>query len=105
VVPSGVSVLVMRGSATGAVIAEARTGNDKTGTLSLPPGRMFIRARTTRELYEQEVTLHAGQTFQLATASMDRIDFARLARKGGTFRPSVIGFGKPPPAIAESRTH
>jgi hypothetical protein len=93
VVPKGLSVLVMRGSATGDVIAEARTGDDKVGTLSLPPGRLFIRARTPRELYEQVVTLRAGQTFQLATASMDRIDFTRLARKGGTFRPQVIGFG------------
>jgi Caspase domain len=93
VVPTGLSVLVMRGSATGSVIAEARTTDDKIGTLSLPPGRVFIRARTQRELYEQQVTLRAGQTFHLDTAAMDRIDFTRLARKGGSFRPSVTGVG------------
>jgi Caspase domain len=93
VVPADLSVLVMRGSATGAVIAEGRTSEDKPGTLSLPPGRVFIRARTPRELYEQQVTLRAGQTFRLATSSMDRIDFARLARKGGSHRPSIMGVG------------
>ncbi len=64
-----------------------------TGILSLPPGRVFIRARTTHELYERETTLRAGQTFHLSTASMDRIDFTRLARKGGSFRPFVMGYG------------
>jgi Caspase domain len=93
VVPTGLSVLVMRGSATGAMIAEARTPEDKQGALSLPPGRVFIRARTARELYEQHVTLRAGETFRLATSSMDRIDFARLARKGGSHRPSITGIG------------
>lgn len=93
VVPTGLSVLVMRGSATGAVIAEARTSEDKPGALSLPPGRVFIRARTAGELYEQSATLRAGQTFRLKTEAMDRIDFARLARKGGSHRPSIIGAG------------
>jgi hypothetical protein len=93
VIPGGLSVLVIRGSATGAVIAEARTPDDKPGTLSLPPGRVFIRARTSRELYEQQVTLRAGQTIQLDPSSMDRIDFARLARKGGSHRPALTGLG------------
>lgn len=93
VIPAGLDVLVMRGSATGAVIAEARMPADGPGILSLPPGKLFIRARTERALFEQEVTLRGGQTFPLATAEMDRIEFARLARKGGTHVPFVAGIG------------
>ncbi|MEO7734389.1 MAG: caspase family protein [Kofleriaceae bacterium] len=93
VIPAGLDVLVMRGSATGAVIAEARMPPESPGMLSLPPGRLFVRARTPRALFEQEITLRGGQTFQLATAQMDRIEFTRLARKGGSHVPFVAGVG------------
>jgi hypothetical protein len=93
VIPAGLDVLVMRGSATGAVIAEARTPPDQVGGLSLPPGRLFIRARADRALFEQEVTLQVGQTWYLATSQMDRIELTRLARKGGTPEPFVAGIG------------
>lgn len=89
----GLDVLVMRGSASGAMLAEARTAAGSPGALSLPPGKMFIRVRTERALFEQEVTLRAGQTMQLETAKMDRIELARLARKGGTHVPFVAGVG------------
>jgi hypothetical protein len=84
---------VMRGSARGAMLAEARTAAGSPGALSLPPGKMFIRVRAERALFEQEVTLRAGQTLPLETAKMDRIELARLARKGGTHVPFVAGIG------------
>jgi hypothetical protein len=93
VIPAGLDVLVMRGSATGPVIAEARTAPDSAGSLLLSPGRLFIRARTERALFEQEVNLQGGQTWRLATETMDRIEFTRLARKGGTHVPFVAGVG------------
>jgi hypothetical protein len=93
VIPAGIDVLVMRGSATGAVIAEARTPVDSAASLSLPPGRLFVRARTGRALFEQELMLRAGQTLRLSPAAMDRIEFTRLARKGGTHVPFVAGLG------------
>lgn len=92
-IPRGLDVLVMRGSATGAMIAEARTPDDSPGTLSLPAGRFFVRVRTARALFEKTLTLLPGQTARLATEEMDRIEFTRLARKGGTHVPTVTGLG------------
>lgn len=93
VIPAELDVLVMRGSASGAVLAEARTAAGAPGVLSLPPGRTFIRVRTAKALFEREVTLRGGQTLHLATADMDRIELTRLARKGGTHVPFVAGAG------------
>lgn len=93
VIPGGLDVLVMRGDAAGAMIAEARTEPGQPGRLSLPPGRLFLRARTARALFEQAVDLRGGQVLALATERMDRIELTRLARKGGTHVPFVAGLG------------
>jgi Caspase domain len=93
VIPSDLDVLVLRGSANGAVLAEARTRPDAPGSLSLPPGKIFIRARTARALFEGALLLRDGQTSRLDLDDMDRIELARLARKGGTHVPFVAGVG------------
>lgn len=93
VIPAGLDVLVMRGGATGTVIAEARTPADRPGVLSLAPGKLFIRVRAPRALFEQTVAVRAGETFSLSIAAMDRIELTRLARKGGTHVPFVAGVG------------
>lgn len=90
--PGGLDVLVLRGAPSGAVIAEART-DAGPASLSVPAGRLFLRVRTARELFEQTVELRGGQRFYVATDQMDRIAFARLARKGGTHVPFVVGLG------------
>lgn len=93
VIPPALDVLVMQGSAAGAMIAEARTPPGSPGTLSVPAGRLFVRARAPRALFEQELVLHSGQTVELVTEKMDRIELARLARKGGSHAPFVTGLG------------
>ena len=39
------------------------------------------------------MTLRAGQRLPVSVDTMERIDFARLARKGGSHRPSLTGLG------------
>lgn len=92
-IPAGLDVIVMRGSASGEVLAEARTPASAPGLLSLPPGKLFIRARAAQALFEQELTLRGGRLHQLSTEEMDRIELTRLARKGGTHAPFIAGLG------------
>jgi len=91
--PEGLDVLVMGGSRGGPVIAEGRASDGKSGVLSLPPARYFVRARAPAALLEQEIDLRPSETHRLDPESMERIEFARLARKGGTHQPFVAGLG------------
>lgn len=92
-VPGGLSILIMRERPDGPVLAEARQAPGASGVLSLPPGRIFVRARTEHALFEQALTLRAGQVVTLHLESMDRIELTRLARKGGSHIPMVMGLG------------
>ena len=114
VIPAGLDVLVMRGSATGAVIAAARTPTDSTASLSLPPGRMFVRARTAQALFEQEGhaarrAARARRRCRCRHAAMDRIEFTRAGPQGAgrTCRSSPASGSRrsPTPAVADRRTY
>jgi hypothetical protein len=92
-IPAGLDVFVMRGSASGPIVAEARTPTDRPAVLSVAAGRVFVRVRAPRALFEAEMSLRAGQTYELATEAMDKVELTRLARKGGTHVPFVAGIG------------
>jgi caspase domain-containing protein len=82
-VPDGRDVLVLLGSADGAVVGEIGL-HDKTRRLNVRPGRYFIRERGERYLLEGTIALNAGDDHVLDTRELERVEYARLARKGVT---------------------
>jgi hypothetical protein len=79
--PSGLGFLLMRESAEGAVIAEVEQLTPKR-TLSMRPGRYFVRARGPEVMYEGRLELAAGSTRVIELEELQRIEYARLVRKG-----------------------
>jgi len=86
---AGRSYLVFAGR-RGAVVAEV----DATGggrRLSLRPGSYFVRGRGPRDLVEGEVTLRAGEEVVVQDSGLERVEYARLVRKGGGNLRSTVG--------------
>ena len=86
--PAGVDWLVIRDSAHGRVIAEVDAAAARH-VLSLRPGAYFVRGRGADALYEGTIRLDRAHVVQVA--SLERIAYARLVRKGGMSR-SVDGW-------------
>jgi hypothetical protein len=88
--PSGYGFLVMRDHHDGAVVAEL---SDRAGTrtLSLRPGRYFVRARGPDVLYEGALDARSGTSSAVDVTRFERIEYARLVRKGE--RASSIAHG------------
>jgi hypothetical protein len=82
VFPGGRSYLVWHARAGGAVAGEVVNGAPAR-SLSLKPGRYFIRARAADHLLEGEVALAPGETVDVTDDRLHRIEYARLVRKGG----------------------
>jgi hypothetical protein len=78
----GLDMLVFRGSADGAVVAEVTPGSHAR-SLNLAEGRYFIRVRAESHLLEGVVTVRAGASTQVDTGALTHIEYARLVRKGG----------------------
>ena len=81
VFPPGVAFLVMRDHANGAVVAEVGE-RSAVRTLSVRPGQYFVRGRGTDVLYEGRIAAAAGGMSSVRLADLERIDYARLVRKG-----------------------
>ncbi len=79
--PPGHAFLVMQGSADGSVVAEVGA-LDRARTLSVKPGRYFVRSRARDHLLEGTIVAEAGQRVTVAERELDRIEYARLVRKG-----------------------
>jgi hypothetical protein len=79
--PSGMSFMVLRGHSEGTVVAEL-SADAPQRSLSVPPGEYFIRARGADVLFEGAISAQAGASFPVDTDSMERIEYARLVRKG-----------------------
>lgn len=79
--PPGMGFMVLRGGAQGAVIAELAADAPER-SLSVPPGEYFILARGADVLFEGAVRAHAGATLEVDPDAMERIEYARLVRKG-----------------------
>jgi hypothetical protein len=79
--PSGLTFLLMRENADGAVVAEL-SERAATRSLSLRSGRYFVRARARDVLYEGSLDAAAGVATTVALDNLDRIEYAQLVRKG-----------------------
>ena len=84
--PSGLSFLLLRENASGAVAVELTTGAEQR-TLSLEPGRYFLRARAPDVMYEGLIEAASGSSRSIDLQKLERIDYARLARKGPEASP------------------
>jgi hypothetical protein len=82
--PAGRTYLLFRGGESGAVVAEVGHA-DRRRTLSVKPGRYFVRARAPRHLLEGMIDVPAGAAeVVVENSGLERIEYARLVRKGGT---------------------
>jgi len=79
--PAGMNVLLMRDGRDGAVVGEIGE-RGVVRTLSVKPGRYFVRARGRDVMFEGEVEASAGQHLDVDTTELERIEYARLVRKG-----------------------
>jgi hypothetical protein len=79
--PSGINFLVLREGADGAVVGEV-SPYDRRRSLSVRPGGYFIRGRGRDVIFEGHVALSAGTVVHVDPSSMERIEYARLVRKG-----------------------
>jgi hypothetical protein len=87
--PAGRGYLVMQGDAGGAVIAEVGA-HDRTRRLNVRADRYFVRGRGPGYLLEGSVTVAAGETRGADDAGLQRIDYARLVRKGGRLEATLV---------------
>lgn len=89
-VPAGRSYLFLRGGADGPVIAEIGA-LDRVRRLSVPAGRYFVRGRAREFLLEGTVDLAGGREVTVGDQALERIEYARLVRKGSTLLRAVHG--------------
>lgn len=79
--PDGMSYLVIQGGEDGAVVAEVGA-HDRTRRLSIKPGRYFVRGRGPDFLLEGTLVLRPAEQHQVREQDLERLDYARLVRKG-----------------------
>lgn len=97
--PDGITFLVLRGNAQGPVIAEVGE-KDPARSLSLRPGSYFVRGRGKDVLLEGTLSISAGQSYAVDPDQLERVEYARLVRKGE--RTSALSHG--PELGVEART-
>lgn len=90
-VPADVDVMLFAGERAGRLAAEFRRGGRAGGSLAVRPGRYFVRARGERVLWEGSIVVDSRtpQTIELST--LERVEYARLARKGSAAGDISIG--------------
>lgn len=88
--PPGQTYLLFAGDEQGPVVAEVGA-HDARRLLALEPGRYFVRGRASDHLLEGPLELGPAQTLKLDAAELGRVEYARLARKGGSDRQSAHG--------------
>ena len=88
--PKGRTVLLFSGGPDGAVVAEVGM-RDAVREISLEPGRYFVRARARDHLLEGSIRVGPSEVHTVNERSLRRIEYARLARKGGTERALAHG--------------
>lgn len=80
--PAGLAYLLLRDSESGHVALELEPSAE-TRSLSLEPGRYFVRARSAEVMYEGPLVASSGAIDTVDVSRLARIDYARLTRKGG----------------------
>lgn len=88
--PRDRTYLLFQGGRDGPVVAEVGR-YDPVRRISVPAGRYFVRARAQRYLLEGGVTLVGGREQIASDQLFQRIDYARLVRKGVSDIRSVHG--------------
>lgn len=83
--PSGIAFLVFDDSAAGKVVAEL-PAEAPARTLRVEAGSYFLRGRSTDALYEGVVNVAAQEARAVGLSELERIDYARLVRKGAGVR-------------------
>jgi hypothetical protein len=83
--PAGRAYMLFAGDEQGSVVAEVGQ-HDRRRRLALEPGTYFVRGRASDHLLEGRVALAPGQTLEIEESQLSRVEYARLARKGGTAR-------------------
>jgi len=82
--PAGSDYLLFKGGADGNVVAEVGA-RDAERRVSLRPGRYFVRGRGPDHLVEGTIAV-SGTALALDERRLDRVEYARLVRKGGERR-------------------
>ncbi len=82
--------LIFAGGPDGAVVSDVGI-LDVARTVNVRAGRYFVRARTRDHLLEGTVTVGGGATRRVEDRALTRVEYARLARKGGTERRRAQG--------------
>jgi len=88
--PPGRQYLVFAGDDGGPVEGEIGT-HDSVRVLSLRPGKHYVRGRGSAFLLEGSIDLAPAEQLLLDDARLHRVDYARLARKGGATAPLIHG--------------
>jgi hypothetical protein len=88
--PTGHAYMLFAGDEQGPVVAEVGE-HDTRRLLALEPGTYFVRGRARDHLLEGLVGLGPGQTVRLQESQLNVVEYARLARKGGTSRERAHG--------------
>jgi hypothetical protein len=89
-VPPGRTFVLFAGDAGGPVVAEVDAA-DRRRQIALEPGRYYARGRGADHLLEGSIELVAGEDLLLPEAELERVEYARLARKGGSERTHAHG--------------
>jgi hypothetical protein len=76
--------------ADGSVVAEVGAG-DRARTITVRPGRYFVRARGSDYLLEGDIDVGPGDEITVDPGSLKRVDYARLVRKGSGLVARVHG--------------
>ena len=79
---------VHKGGAEGPVVAELASADDD-GRIALEPGRYFVTRREVDHLEQGRFDVVAQQVTRVQPSAMQRIDYARVVRKGGTVRSAT----------------
>lgn len=88
--PDGRTSLLFAGGRDGSVVAEV-SARDVVREISVEPGRYFVRARARDHLLEGAIRVKPGEVRVVNARELERIEYARLARKGGTDRSLAHG--------------
>jgi hypothetical protein len=88
--PPGRSYMVFVDEAGGSVVGEVGE-QDSERRLVVAPGPYFVRGRARDYLLEGRLTVGSGASLTVDDDRLTRVEYARLARKGGTSRTVAHG--------------
>jgi uncharacterized caspase-like protein len=88
--PGTLSYMLFAGELAGELVAELAEGG-RARSLTVPAGRYFVRARGPSYLLQGSVMLQAGSVTNVDSAALERVEYARLVRKGASARGMTHG--------------